>query len=50
MDPQKTNSKHTDNYLCSENNPSTPFLAVLDGSKFPERTFRCLEVEVKKDF
>ena len=48
MDPRRTALKHTDYYLCSENNVSTPFLAVLDGSKFLEITF--LYVEVKKDF
>ena len=50
MDPQKTDLKHTDNYLCSENNSSTSYLAVSDGSKFPKITFRCVEIEVKNDF
>ena len=46
----KTDLKHTDNYLFSENNVSNPFLALLDGSNLFEITFRCVEVEVKKDF
>ena len=48
MDRQRTDLKPTYNYLCLENNALTPFLAVLDGSKFPEITFRCVEME--KDF
>ena len=48
MDPQRTGLKHTDYYLRSENNASTPSLAVVDGSKFLRITFRC--VEVKKKF
>ena len=46
----KTGLKHTNYYLFSENNASTSFLALLDGSKFFEINFRCVEVEVKKDF
>ena len=46
----KTDLKHTDYYLFSENNASTLFLALLDGSKLSEITFCFAEVEVKKDF
>ena len=46
MDPQRTDLKHTDDYVCSKNNASTPFLAVLDSSKFLEVTL--LVAEVKK--
>ena len=48
MDPQRTDLKHTDDYLCSENNASTPFLAVLNDKKFLEVTL--LGATVKKGF
>ena len=50
MEHQKINLKHTDYYLCSENNASIPFSAVLNDSEFLEITSCCFEVEVKKDF
>ena len=50
IDSQNTDLKQIDYYLFSQNNASTLFLALLDGCKFFEVTFRCVEVEVKKDF
>ena len=46
----RTDLKHTDYYLCSKNNATTPFLILLGDSKFLEITFRCIKIEAKKDF
>ena len=45
----RTDLKHTEYYVCSGNSALTPILAVSDGTKFLEITYRCVDTEAKKD-
>ena len=45
MNPQRTNLKHMEYYLCLKYNRSTLFLGLLDDRKFLETTFRCLKLK-----